>query len=84
MVTQHSRFVDMMYTCIFFTENDPAFFVYAQEAETMFQHLDINSDGNIDLAEFTRFCLEVNPNTLLWRTASACTPLYTCYFRSNS
>lgn len=25
----------------------------------MFQHLDSNSDGNIDLAEFTRFCLEV-------------------------
>lgn len=31
-----------------------------QEAETMFKHLDSNSDGNIDLAEFTRFCLEVN------------------------
>lgn len=25
----------------------------------MFQHLDTNGDGNIDLAEFTRFCLEV-------------------------
>lgn len=25
----------------------------------MFQNLDTNSDGNIDLAEFTRFCLEV-------------------------
>lgn len=25
----------------------------------MFEHLDTNNDGNIDLAEFTRFCLEV-------------------------
>ncbi|CAM9523503.1 unnamed protein product [Pylaiella littoralis] len=30
-----------------------------QEAETVFQHLDSNNDGNIDLAEFTRFCLEI-------------------------
>lgn len=30
-----------------------------QETAALFQHLDANSDGNIDLAEFTRFCLEV-------------------------
>lgn len=31
----------------------------------MFQHLDANSDGNIDLAEFTRFCLEVRAGCVL-------------------
>lgn len=42
---------------------DPEIYIsidwFTQETAAMFQHLDTNGDGAIDLAEFTRFCLEV-------------------------
>lgn len=56
-----------------------AFFVLAwcaQETVVLFNHLDDNKNGQIDLTEFTRFCLEVcatcntfffGENALIWK-----------------
>eukprot|EP00903_Cladosiphon_okamuranus_P020676 g18985.t1 len=40
-----------------------------EETTSMFQQLDTNSDGNIDLAEFTRFCLEIP--SITWKAERA-------------